>query len=634
MPLIELESVSYAYPEAERPAVDSVSLSVEAGEYLAVLGANGSGKSSLLRLLNGQRRPASGSVRVAGLDASDPENAHRVRSLLALVFQSPPDQIVSSVVEEDVAFGPENLGLPRGEIGLRIEEALAAAGLSEERRRPTHSLSAGQQQRLAIAGALAMRPACVAFDEATSMLDPPSRAAVLDIMDGLAARGVAVIHVTHDMAEAARASRVVVLSAGRIAFEGSPEELFAAPASGEPGARPLALALGLGLPPAARTALALGLPPLAREGPEGLAARIAASLGPAVRRAPDAVRAATAPGAAAAPGGPGVSPAPAPRGAARDELPPSSAVPAEPAFDLREVSYSYLHGTINETKALSAVSLALSRGMSLALVGRTGSGKSTLLQLLDALAAPASGRVVSLGVEIPSRASRASRPAPKSAKARRVAEEAVLGLRTRAPLSVQRPETALFERYAADDVAFGPRNLGLSGAPLVERVRRSMEETGLPYAEFRDRPVAALSGGEKRRLAIAGVLALDPEALLLDEPTSALDPPTKLAVLAIVRGRLRSGATVAMATHSMEEAALADRVAVFSRGRLAAFGPPARLFYEAYDPAWGVARPFAVELALALEGLGVPVLSGGERPLSGEDVARAVDALRENGGTP
>ncbi|MBL8966444.1 MAG: ATP-binding cassette domain-containing protein, partial [Spirochaetaceae bacterium] len=562
-PLIEVSSVSFTYPESTKPAVDRVSLSVAPGEYLAILGANGSGKSSLLRLLNGQRLPDSGTVRVAGHDAADPAKAHAVRGALTLVFQSPPDQIVSSVVEEDVAFGPENLGLPRAEIERRVEEALEAAGLAEERRRPTHSLSAGQQQRLAIAGALAMRPACVAFDEATSMLDPPARAAVLDIMDALAARGVAVIHVTHDMAEAARAARVIVMEGGRVTFSGSPSELFASLS----GAVPRALGFGLGLPPAARFALALGLPPLAREDAAGLAARIAARRG--ASRSPAAASETLAAAAADTPSAVGA--------AATDTPAAASSAPREAAFSLRGLGYAYLHGTMNETAALSGISFDLPRGGLLALVGRTGSGKSTLLQLLDGLAVPAEGRLSSLGVELACRSGprdegacaegaarpRAGRAGRAGRAARRAAEEAVLRLRTRAPLSVQRPETALFERFSGDDVAFGPRNLGLGGKELVARVGAAMAEAGLPYAEFRDRPVRALSGGEKRRLALAGVLALEPEALLLDEPTAALDPPTKLAVLDLIRGRSRAGATIAMATHSMEEAAAADLLAVF-----------------------------------------------------------------------
>jgi energy-coupling factor transport system ATP-binding protein len=180
-------------------------------------------------------------------------------------------------------------------------------------------------------------------------------------------------------------------------------------------------------------------------------------------------------------------------------------------------------------------------------------------------------------------------------------------LRLGAPLSIQRPESALFETYAGDDVAYGPRNLGLKGPALVARVRESMESVGLPFEAYRDRLCRGLSGGEKRKLALAGVLALEPRALLLDEPTSALDPETKGAVDDLLFRKKRRGRTIVFASHSMEEAALADLVAVISGGELLALGPPRRIFYEDFEPGWGIGRPFACELALELERLGLPV---------------------------
>ncbi|MDP3177575.1 MAG: ATP-binding cassette domain-containing protein, partial [Spirochaetaceae bacterium] len=272
MPLIDVQNASFTYPGSARPAIDRASLSVAAGEYIAVVGLNGSGKSTLLRLLDGLLAPESGRVLVDGIDASDHSRARDVRSRIALVFQSPIDQLVSTVAEEDVAFGPENLGLPREEIGRRVDEALRAVGLLSERKRPCVFLSAGQQQRLALAGALAMRPGCIAFDEATSMLDPAGRRDVLDLMDTLVSAGTAVVHVTHDMDEAARASRIVVLDSGLVAFDGSPHEFFMdGTGSG--------LSRRLGLPRCAKAASALGLEPRPREGAASLAARILEAAG-------------------------------------------------------------------------------------------------------------------------------------------------------------------------------------------------------------------------------------------------------------------------------------------------------------------------------------------------------------------
>ncbi|MEI6386197.1 MAG: energy-coupling factor transporter ATPase [Spirochaetota bacterium] len=542
MGLIEFSDVSFSWPGSGRPAVDRLSLDIGEGEYLAIVGRNGSGKSSLLRLMTGLRVPDSGNVRVAGLDASNPDNWRNIRSSLALVFQSPSDQVVSTVVEEDVAFGPENLGLSRSEIGSRVDEALAVVGLSAERRSPPHFLSAGQQQRLAVAGALAMRPRCIAFDEATAMLDPPSRLSILSLMDRLNDEGVTIIHVTHDMTEAVRAHRIIRLESGKIAFDGGPQGFLQA------------LDGGPGFPPAAQVAREAGLAPIPGEAAKGLAARM------------------TAAGAMPGAGMPAIS----------TSIPAGEGRSPDPAFALEAAGYAYLSGTAMERRALRAVSYSQPRGSLLALVGHTGSGKSTVLQLLNALSRPSEGRVLGFGKD----------PAANGTDLRK--------FRMRAPLAIQRPESALFEQYAGDDVAFGPRNQGLSGEALVARVRGAMERVGLRFEDFRDRPSRALSGGERRRLALAGVLALAPEGLLLDEPTQALDPEGRETIIKLLLELVEAGSTLAFSTHSMEEAALADIVAILRRGELVAFGPPDELFGNSYQAEWGVGRPFAFELASEL----------------------------------
>jgi energy-coupling factor transporter ATP-binding protein EcfA2 len=597
MAFIELDSVSFAYPQSDTPALVGLSLSIAEGEYVAVLGANGSGKSSLLRLFDGLLVPGSGELRVDGLPTSSEGGRRAARAAVGIVFQSPADQIVSTSVEEDSAFGPENLGLPRAEIRLRVDSALAAVGLEGFGRRATQSLSAGQQQRLAVAGALATDARCIAFDEATSMLDPEARTRILGLMDGLIASGKTVVHVTHDMDEAARASRILILDSGRLVFDGSPGVLFAPsadPRASEAGAPPPAPDYGLGRPPGVELALELGLEPRLREPPDRLAARIAGAVAAgSLRLRPASGLEGLGSGAAFA------------RDASRSAADSAS---GSPCFELRGAGHAYLRGTAGETLALREVDLAVPEGAVLALVGRTGSGKSTALQLLDGLISASSGKALAFGLDLhdPSVDLRA--------------------VRTRAPLSVQRPESALFERYAADDVAFGPRNLGLSGGGLVDRVKKAMGETGLPYELFRDRRTRSLSGGEKRRLALAGVFAMAPSALLLDEPTSALDPAAKEALLGLILAKAREGATVVMATHSMNEAAKADLVAVFAGGRLVALRDPETLFYDSYDPAWGIDRPFACEIALELEKLG---LSLRPRPLA----LAALAAAFERGGT-
>lgn len=224
--MITFADVTYTYPGAVGPAVASVTFSVEPGTWLAVVGANGSGKSTLARLVNGLLAPTDGAVTVDGLDTADEHAAWEIRTRVGLVLQNPDNQIVGTFVEEDVAFGPENLGVPRPALRARVDAALAAVGLTGLERREPHLLSEGQKQRLAIAGALAMCPAYLVFDEATAMLDPGGREAVLRVMREQHAAGVGILQITHDLAETLLADRVLALDAGRVAYLGPPAELL------------------------------------------------------------------------------------------------------------------------------------------------------------------------------------------------------------------------------------------------------------------------------------------------------------------------------------------------------------------------------------------------------------------------
>lgn len=226
--MIEFESVALRYRADGPAALDGVSLRLGEGELVALVGSNGSGKSTLARLCDGLLLPSVGRVLVDGLDTRDPAKVEEIRQLVGMVFQDPEDQIVGTVVEEDCAFGPENLGLPSAEIRMRVDEALGAVGLTGLERREPHLLSEGQKQRLAIAGALAMRPRYLVFDEPAAMLDPAGRRAVGAIMARLAREeGHGVLLVTHDAADVARADRVVGLVRGRVAYDGPPADLLA-----------------------------------------------------------------------------------------------------------------------------------------------------------------------------------------------------------------------------------------------------------------------------------------------------------------------------------------------------------------------------------------------------------------------
>ena len=213
--------------EAGPRVLCGISLRIERGEHVAIVGPNGSGKSTLARHLNALLRPTAGRVLVAGMDTRDPAHTRAIRGTVGMVFQHPESQMVATIVEEDVAFGPENLAVPHDELRVRVREALELVGMWTARERPPHLLSAGQKQRVAIAAVLAMRPACLVLDEATSMLDPEGRDALARIIAELRGRGTAIVAITHLMNEAARADRIVALSGGTVLIEGSPRQVFA-----------------------------------------------------------------------------------------------------------------------------------------------------------------------------------------------------------------------------------------------------------------------------------------------------------------------------------------------------------------------------------------------------------------------
>ena len=233
MSFIEAERVSFTYDDGTPdsvPALRELSLSIEEGEYVAVLGHNGSGKSTFAKLLNLILVPTGGRLTVAGHEVSEEmseDDVFSVRRQVGMVFQNPDNQMVATTVEEDVAFGPENLGIPNPELRRRVDDALAAVGMTAFRNHAPHQLSGGQKQRIAIAGVIAMMPRCIVFDESTAMLDPLGRREVMETMEKLnRENGMTVIHITHYMEEAVRANRVIIINDGRLYMDGTPREVF------------------------------------------------------------------------------------------------------------------------------------------------------------------------------------------------------------------------------------------------------------------------------------------------------------------------------------------------------------------------------------------------------------------------
>ena len=226
-PIIKIENLRFAYSETEEPVIKNLSLEIESGSFVAVLGHNGSGKSTLAKHLNAILLPTEGKVYVKGMDTADEEHLMDIRRSVGMVFQNPDNQIVASVVEDDVAFAPENLGLPSAEIRRRVDEALISVGMYDYRLHAPHRLSGGQKQRVAIAGVLAMEPECIVLDEPTAMLDPIGRREVLAAIEKLRRKkGMTVILITHHMDECIDADRLIVMSGGHIVADGAPRAVF------------------------------------------------------------------------------------------------------------------------------------------------------------------------------------------------------------------------------------------------------------------------------------------------------------------------------------------------------------------------------------------------------------------------
>jgi len=552
--LIEVEHLSYQFSDSEAkplPVLQDISFQVQAGEWIALIGANGSGKTTLVRHLNALLLPTSGAVWVEGMDTRDKRNRPLIRATAGMVFQNPEDQIVSGVVEEDTAFGPENLSIAPAEIRRRVDEALEQVGLSAQHLRPPHLLSAGQKQRLAIAGVLAMRPRCIIFDEATTMLDPGGRQAVMEIMHQLHAAGMTILIITHFMEEAACAGRVLVLNRGRLVADGSPQQIFSDSAR--------LAEWGLEQPPAA--ALASELRNLFPTFPGQILTP--AELQHAL----------------------GKLPVPAGQLPLYPEIQPAS---LPPIIEVDSLAHEYMAGTPLAHQALREVTCSIPEGSGFALLGATGSGKSTLLQHLNGLLRPQHGRV---------------RVGPFQLTDPSINTRSVVQL---AGLVFQNPENQFFEQYVGDEIAYGPRQFSLE-EPLAERVRWAMELVGLDFAAFKDRLTFTLSGGERRKVALASILALKPRILLLDEPMAGLDPAARRSTL-VRLGELQHqmGVTLVLSSHQMEDvAALAQGALILAEGRSllqdclgCVFARPEVLASA------GLAAPLAAQLAASLRSRG------------------------------
>ena len=615
-PIICMRDVSFTY-DGEAFALSGASAQIERGEFVCILGGNGSGKSTLAKHLNALLVPDKGQVEVCGMDTSERQHTYAIRQSAGMVFQNPDDQLVASLVEDDVAFGPENLSVPTAELRQRVTQRLEDVGLSGFEKHETHALSGGQKQRVAIAGALAMNPEILILDEASAMLDPRGRKGLMRVVRSLNDQGMTVVMITHFMEEAALADRVIVLDEGKVARVGTPEEVLIDVDA--------LSALNLEVPFAAELSQALrraGVPVIAAVTEEALAESVFSVFASHAAAASSAHENAAPQGssggktltekASASPFAPKVSTAAGATDCAKFPASPAASTDGDVLIWLENVSFTYDAAEARRQRkagkkpapkqakwgnspealwALDNVSLKVRKGEFLGIAGHTGSGKSTLIQHMNGILHPTSGRVVAFGSDIAEKG-------------------AANDVRGRVGVVFQYPENQLFAATVAEDVAFGPRNLGLSEEEVSKRVERSLRTVGLNPEEIAARSPFELSGGQQRRVAFAGVLAMEPEVLVLDEPAAGLDPKARKTFLDMVSHLHEEGLTVVMVSHNMDDLAnLCDRVAVMSEGKLLMEGTPAEVFSRADElTAVGLATTSPEHFANLLRegGLAVP----------------------------
>ena len=467
--LISAKNISFSYENAQTQALQNVSLEVNRGDYIAILGSNGSGKSTLSKLIAGFLPLQEGIIEVQQTGPCT----------IGYVQQNPKFQIIGTIVEKDTAFGPQILHLNQEEISRRVKNSLSTVDLNEKAKENTNSLSLGQTQKLALAGILALETDILFLDEAVSMIDPETRESILNTVDELHKNGKTIVHITHDIDEAKRANRIIVLEKGLKLFDGTKEEFFADKTMSD-------------------SLFGIDNPEIYR------------------------------------------------RSERYHEKKDS-----EISLFFDSVSFDYGSSSkdpknAEKTKAaVDNISLAFRSGTITAILGKSGSGKSTLFELGSSLLQPQSGRVFTSG---------------------------------KTSLALQDAESALFQAVAADDVAFGPENQGLKGKELRDRVKYSMDICSLPFSQFKDRSILALSGGEKRKLALAGIIAMNNDIIFFDEPTSSLDPKSREIFFRLAQELAdKQGKTIIFSTHHKDDALAADRTIYIADGKVISDTNPCEL---------------------------------------------------------
>lgn len=588
----ELKHVNFSYEEGQVTLTD-VTASLVPGSYTALIGRNGSGKSTLARHLNALLLPDSGKVRSFGIDSQDDTQLFELRRLVGMVFQNPDNQIIGTTVTEDMAFGPENLAIPPLEIAARIKRVLQLLHMEAYKDTAPSNLSGGQKQKLAVGGILVMEPQAVVLDEATSMLDPSMRRELLAFIRQLRlSKGLTIVNVTHHLDEILTADKVLVLQQGHLVRNYSPLDLFNDAALirelklSVPGKIALLkvletvqgrelLTLPDLLPATVEKALlqsAAALLQTATDKGEGellmqrlrgqmallaqdeqeLAARLAAKVkslmqvfaaagavgddkvqGPAVEKA---ATTSTVPGAVQ-----------------------SAQAEPDPIIKVEHLTYRYEEQEKNTPPVLDDISFDVRRGEVLAIVGHSGSGKSTLIMHLNALLANKPGEVIIDGLDA-------------SVKSN------LLAIRRKVSLLFQYPEHQLFAETVYKDIAYGPTKLAYSPAQVDNMVNLAVTMLGFDKDVLQKSPFE-LSGGQMRKVAFAGIIAMWPEILVLDEPAAGLDDLGRKEMFNYIKLLQSLGKTVVVVSHNMEDVAeFADRVLILQHGKVVKLAEPEVIF--------------------------------------------------------
>ena len=492
----------------ENWAVKDVDFLADKGEMIAILGRNGSGKSTFARHLNGLLAPHEGTVIIGGRDLTKVSGLTAIRRQVGMVFQNPDNQIVGNTLAEDIGFGLENLGIESHDIWDKIDEMLELTGLAAYKYSNTSRISGGQKQRLAIASAMAMSPECIVLDEATSMLDPQGAKDMLNLVLKLnREKKITVIMVTHKISEALMTDRVYILDNSRIVAHEVPGDVLSDVERLK--------TYGLEIPVRMKNEAGIPIDICSEYKKKQL--QICQKVEPAADHVID-------------------------HGNTLKDL-------KKCIVELQKVSYSYVNG--NESfKALSDIDLKIYEGQVLAVIGQTGSGKSTLLQMINKLIAPQSGKVYLYSTDV-----------------QRVRN--IKDIRRRIGYVFQFPESQLFESTVLKDVMYGPINFGMSKEEAEMSARHALELVGVPE-RYTDYSPFELSGGLRKRVAIAGILAYEPDILILDEPACGLDGESKEQLWELIRTLNREkNVTIILVSHDMEDVyEMSERVLLMDHGKV------------------------------------------------------------------